>query len=125
MSTNYYSHGDSHGDTSSMPIIHIGQSSAGWSFLLHSMPEHGLTEWPEWELFLQEGVIRDEYDRVIELDDLKRIVCDRPPWEGKFGDTYAGEYIMGGLFYRQPSQYMPDLRNGEHGTYQITEAEFS
>lgn len=122
MSTNYYTY-----SPVQKQVIHIGQSSAGWSFLLHSIPDLSLTEWPEWEVFLKNGGagLWDEYGGEVMLSGLKRIVCDRPPWEGTRGRNLDETYIMGGLLYRKPCPFMSDLRNGEHGTYQITEEEFS
>jgi hypothetical protein len=82
MGTNYYATVNAcpHcGRADEADNMHIGKSSAGWTFGLHVIPERGLVDWPEWRAFLAgPGVtIRDEYGEVLTLDELTRRVTER------------------------------------------------
>jgi len=64
--------------------LHIGKSSRGWCFALHSIPELGLTNWHNWQVFLKDKSIKNEYREQITLDELSDIVLNRsrtPCWD--------------------------------------------
>lgn len=61
--------------------LHIGKSSFGWRFALHYVPNLGLIDWASWSLFIEskpDYVIEDEYGRDVDLQSLKKTVCERP-----------------------------------------------
>ena len=64
--------------------IHIGKSSGGWCFALHTMPAHGIHNLQDWKEFaarlLEEGWrIENEYHDVITPAELWEIV-ERVGW---------------------------------------------
>lgn len=76
MSTNYYLHEDicptcgHSGET-----LHIGQSSGGWCFGLHVIPECGLNDLSAWrERWERGGTIRSEYGDEIEGSKMLAII---------------------------------------------------
>jgi len=90
MGTNYYVHSNANDTvcpTCGHPTqskIHIGKSSFGWCFGLHCVPELGLNSWQDWRRFLKHRcvtnkthVIKNEYDDVIDLNELTKIVTKR------------------------------------------------
>lgn len=61
--------------------LHIGKSSAGWTFGLRVYPERGIEDWPDWVRWLESGEWRivDEYGKEVTLTDLTRTVTQRAP----------------------------------------------
>lgn len=58
--------------------LHIGKSSWGWKFTLHSIPEKGLTSWKRWEMVLRESPrIFDEYGSDVKFGEMKRTILRR------------------------------------------------
>jgi hypothetical protein len=68
MGTNYYAAGDD-GEA-----LHVGKSSAGWSFSFHGITECGLVTWAAWREYLQTHALRDEYGKTVSLADLEVLV---------------------------------------------------
>ncbi len=78
--------------------IHIGKSSFGWQFSFQTFDEvePPIRSWKAWQEVLQTGVIKDEYDKVVTLDELCALI------ESKRGgknhaveckpDGYLGDY---------------------------------
>jgi hypothetical protein len=61
-------------------VLHIGKSSAGWTFALHVIPERGLNDLENWELLLSEtagALIVDEYGKALTLDELLNVIRER------------------------------------------------
>lgn len=60
--------------------LHIGKSSAGWTFSFHAIDswDHDvqIKSWPEWMAFLMrpDVAIYDEYDRLISLEKFLALV---------------------------------------------------
>ncbi len=58
--------------------LHIGKSSYGWKFTLHSIPEKGLVCWRDWEVVLRDATrIFDEYGEDVPFGELKSTVLER------------------------------------------------
>lgn len=74
MGTNYYVHFEECKCCGATPEpIHIGKNSYGWQFSFFCVP--GVAEsWPEWQMFLEDKNIVDEYGRDISFLDFKEIV---------------------------------------------------
>ena len=83
MGTNYYAH-----DTSSIcptcnhnsgKTLHIGKSSGGWVFALHTIPEENLTSLADWVTFLHGDsvMIKDECGNHVSLDTLLEVIMNR------------------------------------------------
>jgi hypothetical protein len=92
------------------PIIHIGKSSAGWCFALHVYDDGVLPKtWKEWQYFVKDRVVRNEYGDIITESDLTDIVTKRE-WEGGLSrHVIDGQHCVG---------------HGE-GTYDLMVGEFS
>jgi hypothetical protein len=56
--------------------IHIGNSASGWTFLLQSIPDDGLTSWTDWKARIERPGARvvDEYGDQHEAADFIRRV---------------------------------------------------
>lgn len=69
MGTNYYTTPKPPCECCGRPFerLHIGKSSAGWTFHFASYPEMGLTSWKSWRKYLSDfdTEIVDEYDRGV------------------------------------------------------------
>lgn len=91
MGTNYYMYQKPDCPCCNRPYepLHIGKSSAGWCFSLHVMPEEGINDLQDWrELWNRQGAfIRDEYDEVIPVDEMVKIITERS-WERIRGDKF-------------------------------------
>ncbi len=79
MGTNYYLHkgdGCKHcgaGET----VLHIGESSCGWCFSLHVIPEEGLNELEDWAPLFQKFRIEDEYGTPVSTKDMMEVITNR------------------------------------------------
>lgn len=86
MGTNYYAvrNGCEHchrGDDQ----LHIGKSSAGWSFSfqaycqVETWDEKPIDSWERWQEVLQSDdvVIRDEYEEIVTFDELAALVAGK------------------------------------------------
>jgi hypothetical protein len=97
MGTNYYV-------TSKEPTIrtpiHIGKSSIGWKFLFHEVDAWenwidgtSIYTYPQWVTFLENNkdiiVIMNEYDEVVELEELLAIVEKKQCCENDNNFTHA------------------------------------
>ena len=100
MSTNYYLYTKPDCECCGRPFerLHIGNSSTGWCFSLHVIPEDGINTLNDWRaLWSDPGVhVRDEYGDRIQLDELEKIITQRD-WRGKEpGRTRIdGKYCIG------------------------------
>lgn len=88
MGTNYYLHRNTcptcgHSDEP----IHIGKSSGGWCFSLHVIPEDGINTLNDWyKEISKDGIVKNEYDEIVTIDELRDIVQNRgrdEKWESK------------------------------------------
>jgi hypothetical protein len=77
--------------------IHIGKSSAGWTFSLHIIPSVGLNSWKDWKRRLKSSVIKDEYGNVITLKELDALI--------KFKRKYKDEAHMIEAYKKYPKHY--------------------
>lgn len=62
---------------------HIGKSSAGWVFALHTYPTEGIHDLYDWmPMLLTPGAdIRDEYDTPIPAQEMIAIITERRAWQ--------------------------------------------
>lgn len=83
MSNNYYYFEKEQCECCGRPFdpIHIGQSSHGWVFMLHIIPEKGINNLDDWlKLFdTEESVIKDEYDQKVSKELMIDIITKREP----------------------------------------------
>lgn len=71
MGTNYYA------QRPGRDPLHIGKSTYGWHFALHSIPKEDLTSLAAWKCVLPMLKITDEYDCVIPYAEMVAIICER------------------------------------------------
>jgi hypothetical protein len=72
------------------PSRHIGKSSAGWVFALHVYPDEGINDLDDWKPLLEAAPeIRDEYDRIISVEDMLSTITGRSWPKLKPGFDYA------------------------------------
>lgn len=67
--------------------LHIGKSSAGWSFLFAPCPELKLTSWRAWKAYLEGREIIDEYGEGHTLEDFSALVEAKVNGRGSAEDT--------------------------------------
>jgi len=89
MGTNYYWRQQTHpgceacGRKPEYDDLHIGKSSAGWTFSFHADEGRGLTSWRAWKEFLiqgeaeKRGEIVDEYDVRLTFEEFRSVVEER------------------------------------------------
>lgn len=130
MGTNYYwhekpapCHACGHDESK---VIHIGKSSMGWVFFLHTDPEEALNTLEDWQDRWKEpgSKILSEYGTLTDIDKMNDIILDREntnkPWtSNKMKDSGA---IQGpnGLYRGVMNQPAPD-----DATYDLDDGEFS
>lgn len=87
--------------------LHIGMSAAGWVFALHVIPDRGIHDLPDWETHWAWPFARivDEYDRVIEPAEMRRIVTG--------GDELLHHLSSGGVRVVRSTLGNWDLLDGE------------
>jgi len=112
--------------------LHIGKSSLGWCFALHSIPEKGLTNLHNWLVYLKDKIIKDEYGSIHMLDEFKKVVLDRKREE--LWDHAPVGYASWPDFHRLnhsengPCGMIRHKRNAGHGgeePWDMCEGEFS
>ena len=83
MGTNYYAHDVSNTcptcNHNPAKPLHIGKSSSGWVFALHTIPEDNLTSLDDWVSYLRSDsiTIKDEYGDHVALDALLEVIMNR------------------------------------------------
>ncbi len=81
MGTNFYLHEKPDCSECHRPFraLHVGKSSAGWTFCLHVIPDIGINDLPDWEKrWSQPGVIiRDEYGEAVAPEEMRRRITER------------------------------------------------
>jgi hypothetical protein len=81
MGTNYYWHpGGVRRDEvlgQETPNLHVGKSSAGWTFSLRIHPDQDINTLDDWRARWATGVIFDEYDHPVTAAEMEAIVTDR------------------------------------------------
>ena len=83
MGTNYYAHDVSNTcptcNHNPAKPLHIGKSSSGWVFALHTIPEDNLTSLDDWVSYLRSDsiTIKDEYGDHVSLDALLEVIMNR------------------------------------------------
>lgn len=95
MSTNYYWQWDS----PRRENLHIGQSSAGWTFSLHVIPDAGLIDLDKWtELFGSgKGRILTDSGKVVSTKEMLGVITDRSwPLRERTAKFYAENYAEPG-----------------------------
>lgn len=67
--------------------LHIGKSSSGWCFFLHVKPNKNIHTLDDWFLFFNssENIIIDEYNQIIEPDNMMNIIINRSCNPKKWG----------------------------------------
>lgn len=60
--------------------IKIGKSSGGWKFCLHIYPKHNINSFKDWHDVLKndEYIIVDEYNKVINVNEMIKIITKKP-----------------------------------------------
>ena len=76
MGTNYYAKQNECSHCGRSDDIHIGKSSGGWKFSFQGHPHHSppITSWKEWQEYLVNCKIVNEYGDEWTLEDLKTLV---------------------------------------------------
>ncbi|MCK5018870.1 MAG: hypothetical protein KAS32_17540 [Candidatus Peribacteraceae bacterium] len=78
MGTNYYAKIDKCDCCGHAPDdVHIGKSSSGWTFLLHSDPGLKLTDLYSWQEFMMGKEIVDEYGNQVGFRGMLSIIMSR------------------------------------------------
>lgn len=141
MGTNYYLHQKQDCECCGRAYepLHIGKSSGGWCFSLHTMPEDGINDLDDWRRLWNEpgAFIRDEYGARISLEDMEQTITQRKwkkEWEdGKwwsFGYTSEADFHMKNYSERGPEGLLRHalgrhcLKHGE-GTWDCIPGDFS
>ena len=80
MGTNYYWHNETnkceHCGRCDTEEIHIGKSSAGWTFSFHGTEE--IRSWKDWQVKVKSGgEVFDEYGDKCSFEDLRQTVEER------------------------------------------------
>ena len=101
MGTNYYVRFDPCTACGHAEIeYHIGKSSAGWCFALHVDPVKSIESLNDIELLLIDNPIYDEYDQLITVEDMQKIITMRgagPPYkrQAPFGyESWADFHVQ-------------------------------
>lgn len=92
MGTNYYLHKKvCKCCKRSQEIIHIGKSSGGWCFSLRVYPGDYPLTLEDWKILIEEpeNIVLDEYDGLIEPDDMLSTITERN-WPRKSTMTAIG-----------------------------------
>ena len=77
MGTNYYC-----GD------LHIGKSSYGWEFTFQAHPKHDIMCKNDWDMYLKDKRIIDEYDRELTFEEFQDVVVP-----SKREERYGGKLL--------------------------------
>ena len=81
MGTNYYLHKNTCDHCGrSDERIHIGKSSGGWCFALHVGDDIGINSLENWKAEWKTGVIKNEYDDVLDSVAMLEVIEDREPY---------------------------------------------
>jgi hypothetical protein len=60
--------------------LHIGKSSYGWCFYFQGYKHSNITSWKEWQEYLKDKLIVDEYGEITPYDDFVSMVqIDKHP----------------------------------------------
>lgn len=134
MGTNYYAQTISDicqhcGRGNESEKLHIGKSSAGWCFSLHTIPELGILDLPDWQReWAKPGVIiLDEYDDVLSPEEMVQEITNRS-WPHKSDRT--AEYLNANNAVEGPNNLMrhrigPYCVSHGAGTWDCLSGEFS
>jgi len=60
--------------------LHVGKSSAGWCFSLHTIPEEGINSLEDWKIIFNDNNnahIEDEYKRMVSVNTMLEIITQR------------------------------------------------
>ena len=84
MGTNYYLRENLCEHCGRYETLHIGRSSAGWTFGFRGYPEgEGPRSAKEWRETMKKGTIVDEYDREVTQDWFWMLVEGKKQWNGR------------------------------------------
>jgi len=138
MGTNYYWHENAKCECCgrSYKPLHIGESSAGWCFSLHVIPELGINDLDDWRKRWKRPntFIRNQYGETITPEGMDRIITKRTGnldvgWEERFASSEStfhrenhsqrGPY---GLVRHELGRYC--VKHGD-GTWDCIPGEFS
>lgn len=128
MGTNYYWYANPPCSTCGRndPPLHIGKSSAGWCFSLHVIPEENINSLEDWKIRWRRGVIKDEYERVVSLEEMLRIITKRF-WPKRKLSAHWLEQNLAVQGPRGLVRTRPGFRGVEAGpgTWDLVKGEFS
>lgn len=109
MGTNYYHHmpltnptccakcgGELCCETCDRPRLHIGKSSAGWTFSFQAHKEPRIVSFQHWvERLRQGGKIVDEYGRIVDLQEFTAMVASKQanPRNLKHDDRFPYSFL--------------------------------
>jgi hypothetical protein len=129
MSTNYYL-AKTCGECGHSERLHVGKSSAGWTFSLHVEPDRDgfPSDLPGWSaLFADPGwAIEDEYGRLLSEAEMTAVISERSWPAGKHeGFDWLANHAQPG-----PNGLVRHTRGGHciahgDGTYDLITGEFS
>jgi len=105
MGTNYYLHTNAFSDKTK---LHIGKSSAGWTFALHVHPDEGINSLDDWKRSWKKGTIKDEYGQKISPKEMSQIVEGRFWDKSRLGKWYAGYASAKDFHTRNHSELGPN-----------------
>lgn len=108
MGTNFYLHQKPPCECCGRPFddaLHIGESSSGWCFTLHVIPEDGINDLDDWRrLWSAPGaVILDEYGESLSPEEMEARIKDRGGprnWNARWWE-YCGSYSSEVDFHRR------------------------
>ena len=95
MGTNFYYYEDPEvTDIEDESVLHIGKSSCGWCFSLRVYPSRGIHDLEDWERKWDEGgIIRDEYEAEVPVEEMKSIITERSYSERDFTFSWTYGYM--------------------------------
>lgn len=96
MGTNYYARINICKCCNRFDELHIGKSSAGWTFSFHSIPERELVCWQDWYIFLNEPNVKifNECGEEITSDNFIELVNSKKSARHNHAEEYPeGSYL--------------------------------
>ena len=112
--------------------MHIGKSSAGWCFSLHVEHEDHPRDLAEWRQAWCEphSEIRDEYGKLVAMDEMDRIITERS-WKPRTDGYDSAEWYRSNHAEPGPQHLARHTLDSRHcighgdGTYDLIVGEFS
>ncbi len=147
MGTNYYfrkpltNYCEHCGRSDPTEELHIGKSSGGWCFSLHTYPEQGIHTLEDWEAIWPNGTILDEYGDELTKWEMLALITERSSskackaWDSRWASNSG--YFSEEAFHRSnhsergPNGLLRHRIDGSHcighgpGTYDYIVGDFS